>query len=218
MATCRSGMFLNLMLPNAKTWKPYWVEIRRPFLDISTEYGKEAFTSFHLGILKVRPSKDFPDRPDVLQFYDGDGLTTTEFSVFTYDPFDILEFFKEVANTYKEWRDQVLSQRKPIVDVQQEVRPPGFFAGAVVWNVQADRILIGKPNQAQQTTVMLQDIISVTSSANQRSTTSFKFATKASSDPVEERCASLDGMKKLLDAIYTNAFLLKQQHSAEEPK
>jgi hypothetical protein len=44
-------MFLNLMLPGAKTWKPYWVVIHNVWLDISAEYGKEPFTSFHIGVL-----------------------------------------------------------------------------------------------------------------------------------------------------------------------
>ena len=207
-------MFLNLMLPSAKTWKPYWVEVTNHWLDISTEYGKPPFTSFHLGILKVRPSKDYPDRPDVLQFYDGDGLTTTEFSVFTYDPFDILDFFKKVSTAYKTWRDKVLSERKPILDVHQEVKPPGFFAGSVIWTIQPDRILIGKQNQTPQP-VMLQDV-QVTPSANSSRPTSFKFATKANSDAAEERCQTMEAMKTPHDAIYTTAFLLKQP--AEEPK
>jgi hypothetical protein len=58
------------MVPGAKAWKPYWVEIREHWLDISGEYGKDPFTSFHIVVLKVRPSRDYPDRPDVLEFCD----------------------------------------------------------------------------------------------------------------------------------------------------
>jgi hypothetical protein len=208
-------MFLNLMLPGAKTWKPYWVEIHGSFLDISAEYGKDPFTSFHIGVLKVRPSKEYPDRPDVLEFYDGDGLTATHFYVFTYDPFDILDFFKGICNSYKNWRDTVTSQRRTL-SFQCEVKPPGFFAGNVIWNVQADAILIGKSQQTPARTA-LTDVVSVTPMTNASKAAMFKFATKQNPDPVEERCMALEQMKGLLDAIYTNAFILKLPPPAPEP-
>lgn len=204
-------MFLNLMLPGAKNWKPYWVDIREQFLDISTEYGKEAFTSFHIGVLKVRPSKDYPDRPDVLEFYDGDGFTATHFHVFTYDPFDILEFFKKICNAYKEWR-QNISQHHEAKTLQCEVKPPGFFAGIVTWSVYADHIDIGKGNQT--TCVQLSDIIAVTPVANPSKSAQFKFASK-NQDPSEQRCTTMDNMKRLLDAIYTNKYIQKYPTPAE---
>jgi hypothetical protein len=200
-------MFLNLMLPGAKSWKPYWVEVHSNFLDISAEYGKDPFTCFHIGVLKVRPSKEYPDRPDVLEFYDGDGLTATHFYVFTYDPFDILDFFKQICNSYKVWRDTVTAQRRPLT-FQCEVKPPGFFAGNVNWIVQPDRILIGKAGQTP-TTSLLADLLSITPLTNASKPAIFKFATKQNPDPVEERCTTLEQMKTLLDAIYTNAFILK---------
>jgi hypothetical protein len=200
-------MFLNLMLPGAKTWKPYWVEVRGNFLDISAEYGKDPFTSFHIGVLKVRPSKDYPDRPDVLEFYDGDGFTATHFYVFTYDPFDILDFFKLICNAYKEWRETVTTRRRTLA-FQCEVKPPGFFAGNVIWNVQPDRILIGKQGTTPAAHA-LADLVSITPLTNSSKAAIFKFATKQNADPVEERCQTLEQMKNLLDAIYTNAFILK---------
>jgi hypothetical protein len=211
-------MFLNLMLPGAKAWKPYWVEVRGSFLDISAEYGKDPFTSFHIGVLKVRPSKDYPDRPDVLEFYDGDGFTATHFYAFTYDPFDILDFFKQICNAYKGWRDSATAQRRPL-SFQCEVKPPGLFAGNLVWNVQADRILIGKQGQ-NPTARALADLVSITPLTNSSKAALFKFATKQNPDPVEEKCANLEQMKNLLDAIYTNAFILKlppPEPAAPEP-
>jgi hypothetical protein len=195
------------MIPGAKVWKPYWVDVHGAFLDISAEYGKDPFTSFHVGVLKVRPGKEYPDRPDVLEFYDGDGLTTTHFYVFTYDPFDILEFFKSICNSYKGWRDNVSATRQP-AQFQCEVKPPGFFSGNLIWNVQADAILMGKAGQPP-TRVPLQDIVSITPMTNPSKVAVFKFATKQNQDPVEERCVGLDQMKILIDAIYTNAFILK---------
>jgi hypothetical protein len=200
-------MFLNLMLPGAKTWKPYWVEIRGPFLDISAEYGKDPFTSFHIGVLKVRPSKEYPDRPDVLEFYDGDGFTATHFYVFTYDPFDILDFFKGICSAYTGWRDNVQATRRPL-SFQCEVKPPGFFSGNVVWNVTPDAILIGKAGQTPAR-IALQDLVSITPMTNASKVAMFRFATKQNPDPVEDRCMALDQMKNLIDAIYTNAFILK---------
>ncbi|OHS97250.1 hypothetical protein TRFO_09497 [Tritrichomonas foetus] len=207
-------MFLNLMLPGAKNWKPYWVEVHDNFLDIATEYGKEPFTSFHIGVMKVRPSKEYPDRPDVLEFYDGDGFTTTHFFVFTYDPFDILEFFKKICNAYKTWRDQITEHRES-KSFQCEVKPPGFFAGNVQWSVNADRISIGKGNQTPQV-IQLSEVISVTPVANVSKNAQFKFAWKQSPDPAEQRCTSMDNMKKLLDAIYTNKFIEKYPATATE--
>jgi hypothetical protein len=209
-------MFLNLMLPGAKTWKPYWVEIRGSFLDIAAEYGKEPFTSFHIGVLKVRPSKEYPDRPDVLEFYDGEGFTTTHFHVFTYDPFDILEFFKTICTAYKGWRDQVTQQRATKT-FQCEVKPPGFFTGQVVWNVQPDRILIGKQGQTP-TPTLLSDIVSITPTTNPSKPAIFKFATKQSQDAAEQKCGTLEAMKNLLDAIYTNQFILKLPAPDAEPR
>ena len=205
-------MFLNLMFPGQKTWKPYWVEIRdRFFLDISAEYAKEPFTSFHLGVLKVRPSKDYPDRPDVLEFYDGEQFTQTSFWVFTYDPFDILEFFKNVCNAYKEWRQTVTQTRTPVVDRKFEVKPPGFFAGNVFWTIQEDKILIGKQNQTP-TVHSIQDV-QITPVTNTSRTGYFKLTLKGQ-DPLEEKCMNMEDMKKLLDAVYTNRFILK--YPAEE--
>jgi len=210
-------MFLNLILPGQKTWKPYWVEIRDHFLDISTEYGKEAFTSFHIGVLKVKPSKEYPDRPDVLQFYDGDGLTSTNFGfhVFTYDPFDILEFFKAICASYKEWRETVEREMSPI-QFQCDIKPPGFFSGNVEWKVSADRITIGKSGR-EETVILLKDQISVTPSSNPSHTAYFKYSTKANPDPGEHRCQTLDVMKKLLDAIYTNAYIIRKQQEGVAP-
>jgi hypothetical protein len=208
-------MFLNLMLPGAKTWKPYWVEIRGAFLDIAAEYGKDPFTSFHIGVLKVRPSKEYPDRPDVLEFFDGEGFTTTHFYVFTYDPFDILEFFKSICTAYKSWRETVSKQRTP-KNAQAEVKPPGFFTGQVVWNVQADRIQIGKQGQ-NPTPTLLTDIVSITPATNSSKPGLFKFATKQNQDAVEEKCGNLEQMKVLLDAIYTNYFIVKLPPPGDEP-
>jgi hypothetical protein len=208
-------MFLNLMLPGAKTWKPYWVEVRDGWLDISAEYGKDPFTSFHIGVLKVRPSKDYPDRPDVLEFYDGDGFTATHFYVFTYDPFDILEFFKAICNAYKGWREAVTQQRTA-QSFQCEVKPPGFFSGNVIWTVQPDRILIGKQGQNPAPT-LLTDVASITPLTNPSRAAYFTFATRQNANPVEERCMGLDQMKGLLNAIYTNAFILKLPPPDAEP-
>jgi hypothetical protein len=88
------------------------------------------------------------------------------------------------------------------------VKAPGFFSGSVIWNVQSDTILIGKQGQTASPTP-LPDIISATPLTNPSRATSFKFATQQNRDPVEERCTALDRMKALLDAIYTNAFILK---------
>lgn len=207
-------MFLNIILPGAKTWKPYWVEIRDNFLDISTEYGKEPFTSFHLGIMKVRPSKDFPDRPDVLEFYDGDELTQAHFYVFTYDPFDILEFFKAVCASYKSWRDNILNERKPHT-FNCEVKPPGFFSGNVEWKVLNDRITIGKSGREEQV-ILLKDLDRVTPSANSSHVAYFRYSLKQGGDKDEHRCQSIDNMRRLLDAIYTNKFILKQNETPSQ--
>ncbi|EAY17505.1 hypothetical protein TVAG_494470 [Trichomonas vaginalis G3] len=200
-------MFLNLILPGAKTWKPYWVEIHDNFLDISVEYGKEAFTSYHIGVLKVRPSKDFPDRPDVLEFYDGDGLTQVHFYVFTYDPFDILEFFKGICASYKNWRETIQRENQP----QQftcEVKPPGFFSANVDWKVSQDRISIVKSGR-EESSIFLKDLQSITPSASSSKPNAFKFSLKNGGDKDEHRCLTLDNMKRLLDAIYTNTFIIK---------
>lgn len=199
------------MLPGAKSWKPYWVDIRDNFLDISTEFGKDPFTSYHIGVLKVRPSKEYPDRPDVLEFYDGDGFTATHFFVFTYDPFDILEFFKKVCNAYKTWRQQILESRQTKT-YSCDIKPPGFFAGNVTWTVTQANIEISKGNQIQQT-IPLSDINTVTPTAIQNKSAQFKFSWKQQSDVAEYRCSSLDNMKKLLDAIYTNRFIEKNPPS-----
>ena len=94
-----------------------------------------------------------------------------------------------------------------------EVKPPGFFAGNVIWNVSADRIDVGKGNQTQ--TYLLSDVIAVTPVANPSKSAQFKFASK-NSDPSEQRCMTMDNMKKLLDAIYTNKFIQKYP-TQEEP-
>ena len=208
-----------MMINNAKNWKPYWVEVREGFLEISTEYNKEPFTAFHVGVLKVRPSKEFPDRPDVLEFYDGDGFTSTHFFVFTYDPFDILEFFKNICNEYKAWRDRV-SEAREYKTCSCEVKPPGFFAGNVTWVVSKTDIKIQKGNQVTQT-IPLSDILAVTPIANVSKTAQFKLSSRQNHDSGEQRCTSLQNMKTLLDTIYTNKFLDKypkqqpQQHPQE---
>jgi hypothetical protein len=161
----------------------------------------------HIGVLKVRPSREYPDRPDVVEFYDGDGLTTTRFFVFTYDPFDILEFFKSICTAYKSWRGTVTSRREPLL-FQCEVKPTGFFASAVQWKVEPTRILIGKPGQTQ-TPILLQDVLSITPMTLSSRPGLFKFATKQSPEPTEYKAVGLDEMKKLLDAIYTNIFILR---------
>ena len=210
-------MFLNLILPGAKTWKPYWVEIRDDgFLDISTEYGKEAFTSFHIGVLKVRPSKEFPDRPDVLEFYDGDGLTHVHFYVFTYDPFDILEFFKAICASYKQWRETIARENSPIT-FQTDIKPPGFFSGQVTWKVEAQRIVITKGGK-EESTIALNQLQTITPCANPSKPASFKYTLKSGGDNNEHKCTTLDNMKKLLNAIYTNAYILKTStEGAEKP-
>jgi hypothetical protein len=202
-------MFLNLILPGAKTWKPYWIEIRDCFLDISTEYGKEPFTSFHIGVLKVRPSKEFPDRPDVLEFYDGDGLTQVRFYVFTYDPFDILEFFKAICAKYKEWREKIQNDKQPIT-YSCDVKPPGFFAGQVQWNVSKDNITIKKGGK-EESVIPIENLTTITPCANSSKPNSFKYTTKSGGDNSEHKCTTLDNMKQLLDAIYTNAYIHKSE-------
>ena len=207
-------MFLNLILPGAKTWKPYWVEIREEYLDVSTEYGKEPFTSFHIGVLKVRPSKDYPDRPDVLEFYDGDGFTQVHFYVFTYDPFDILEFFKSICASYKEWREKIDNNPNPTT-FQCEVKPPGFFSGNVEWKVFQDRIVIGKGGREDN--LFLKDLVTITPSANPSHVAYFKYSTKLNNELGEHRCMNLENMKKFLNSIYTNAYILKKPQENNPP-
>ena len=199
------------MFQGAKTWKPFWVEVKDNFLNISTECGKEAFTSFHIGVLKVRPSKEYPDRPDVLEIYDGDGFTTTSFFVFTYDPFDILEFFKQVCDAYKGWRDGVAS--KGPIEYQCEVKPPGFFSGNVTWHVEPDRISVQK-NNVQQNTIMLNEN-KFTPQWNQSKAGLFKL--QKGSGASEIKCTSNQQMKELLNAIYTNAFIMKLNSQPAQP-
>jgi hypothetical protein len=78
----------------------------------------------------------------------------------------------------------------------------------VIWNVQPDRILIGKQGQ-KPTSHALADLVLVTPLTNSSKTAIFTFATKQNQDPVEERCATLEQMKGLINAIGTNAFILK---------
>ena len=206
-------MFLNLILPGQKTWKPYWVEIRDDgFLDISSEYGKEAFTSFHIGVLKVRPSKDYPDRPDVLEFYDGDGFTDVRFWVFTYDPFDILEFFKGICATYKQWREKVSNNPTPL-SFQCDIKPPGFFSGQVTWKVDATKVVITKGGK-EESVIQLNQLTHITPCANSSKANTFKYSLKTGSDNGEHKCTSLANMKQLLDAIYTNKYILNTQSGA----
>ncbi|KAH0792351.1 hypothetical protein GPJ56_003877 [Histomonas meleagridis] len=201
------------MFQGAKTWKPFWVEVKDNFLNISTECGKEAFTSFHIGVLRVRPSKDYPDRPDVLELYDGDGFTATSFFVFTYDPFDILEFFKNVCNAYKSWRDNVTTNKTPIQS-QWDVKPPGFFSGNVTWQVNSDRICVQK-NNVTQSTIMLNESFKITPQWNQSKAGLFKL--QRGNEVSEIKCANNTQMKELLNAIYTNAFILKIPAQPAQP-
>ena len=200
-------MFLNLVLPGSKAWKPYWVEIKGCWLDISLEYGKEPFTSFHIGVLKVRPSKEYPDRPNVLEFYDGDGFTTVHFYVFTYDPFDILDFFKSICNAYKKWREDVTTSHTPASNVTCEVKPPGLFSSPLIWTVFPEKISYKKPGKEENNQTPLSDIGTITPSANPSHVAYFKFSSKQNQDPQEQKCSNLEQMKSLLNAVYTNLFL-----------
>jgi len=202
-------MFLNLVLPGSKVWKPYWVEIKGCWLDISAEYGKEPFTSFHIGVLKVRPSKEYPDRPNVLEFYDGDGFTQVHFYVFTYDPFDILDFFKSICDEYKKWRSEA---RAPPAPVSCDVKPIGLFQSNQTWTVYSDKITYRKPGKDETAQTPLSEISSITPSANSSHVAYFKFTgSRQNSDPVEQKCSTLDQMKALLNAFYTNRFLASPQ-------
>ena len=78
-------MYLNFILPGSKTWKSYWTEINKCWLDISIESGKEPFASFHIGELRVSPTKLYQDRPNVIEFSDAHGFTTVHFFVFTFE-------------------------------------------------------------------------------------------------------------------------------------
>ena len=204
------------MFQGAKAWKPYWVEIKDNFLDISNESGKEPIVSFHIGVLKVRPSKDYPDRPDVLEFYDGDGFTNTCFFVFTYDPFDFLSFFKDICSAYKGWRDDVTQKRTPIEETC-EIKQGGFFSGVNVWAVDKDKIRILTKNNQLQTTIQLTDNFKFTPAWNSSKGCTFKPQLKPNENQNEVKCSSNQDMKKLLNAIYTNAFILKlQKESAHQ--
>lgn len=200
-----------------KQWKPFWVELNGFFLDISAEYGKDPFTSFHIGVLKIRPSTENQDRPDVLEFYDGDDLTQVQFSVFTYDPFDIIEFFKNVSETYKKWRETVATERRAVT-YQCEVKPPGFFAGTYQFSVYPDKLAVGKVGQAP-TQYNLQDVGSITPLSNPSKPSMFKF-TQKSQDSSEYKVNNSQQFKELLNAFYSNAFILKlpSGDQAAEPK
>ncbi|KAH0794477.1 hypothetical protein GPJ56_001502 [Histomonas meleagridis] len=197
-------MFLNIMIQGAKTWKPYWVEVKDNFINISADNGKEPFVSYHIGVLKVRPTNNYADRPDVLEFYDGDGFTSVSFFVFTYDPFDILDFFNQVCFAYKSWRESVATDRQPIKGYQcSNIKVPGIFTGNTTWQLESDRINILKSN-AIQNTINLKDMkitplwkggafkLQITSTGNE---TEYKLDNQH--------------MRELLDKIYKNAFILK---------
>jgi hypothetical protein len=97
------------------------------------------------------------------------------------------------------------------------VKPPGFFAGQLIWSVQTDRILIGKQGQTPAPT-LLTDILSITPATNSSKPGLFKFATKQNQDAVEEKCTNLEQMKALLEAIYTNQYILKLPPPGEQPE
>lgn len=208
-------MFLNIFFKNAKSWKPYWVTINGQFMDISTDYGKDIIASFHIGVMKVRPSKDYPDRPDVLEFYPGDeNLTFAGFHVFTYDPFDILKFFKDICSAYKSWRDDVAARMTPII-TSRDIKSSAIFASSNTWKVEKDKIVVMRSNQLQSTIPL---------SENYRFTTkydkpyTFAAQVKEGENGQDQKCQNIADMKELLNAIYTNAFILKLQSQTPAPQ
>ncbi len=179
-------------------------------MNISVEYGKEPFTSFHLGVLKLRLSKDFPDRPDVIEFYaDQECFSSIRFHVFTYDSFDTLNFFSQVCKANKKWKEDIVGRKIEPSRVQiTNLKPPGFFNGTQVWTVQENRIMINKTGKDDQNSVLLESIC-VTPSASPSHPMSFRYSPNPSTDPILIKCPSINEMKQLLDAIYNNAFIQK---------
>ncbi|OHT03661.1 hypothetical protein TRFO_28842 [Tritrichomonas foetus] len=208
-------MFLNIYFPSTggkaqkSDFKPYWVEIHEPFLDISAEYAKEPFTSFHLGVLKVAATKDFSDRPDVLEFTGTDNMTSAHFYVFTYDPFDILDFYKMTSAAIKKWKEQVAAKKEKI-SFQAEVKPTGIsiFKSNFTWSVQPDKVSVGKGSQASDNT-LYNEIVSLTPIGIPSKPATFKFVTKQSPEGNDQRCTSVDQMKGLMNAVFNNWYLLK---------
>ena len=200
-------MYLNLAFSIQKGWKSFWVVLRDCWLDISTENGKEPFSSFHLGILKVRPCQEFQDYPNVLEFFDDEGFTDIRFYAFSYDPYDFLEFFKAICEIYKKWRNNLKDYPLP-KGCQCEVKASTFLAPSIVWIVHPEKIILKKAGK-DSSTILLQDIQQCNPSCTTSRIGYFKYVTKKpNSEPIESKCINLEQMKTLLDSIYTNKFLL----------
>ena len=193
-------MLINLFLPGAKGWKSYWVNINKEWLEIAEDCDKGPFTAFHIGILRAKPSKDFPDRPDVLEFFDGEGFANIHFYAFSYDPFDFYEFTKFVSSSFRNWQDTVMSSRQTKTYSCEVKSQKKFFSTNSSWQVCPDRIRRGKNSEI--TFSEITNVIPCSSSSH-----SFKFVTKR--EEFEERCPDLATMKELLGALYNNMFIWK---------
>ena len=198
-------MFLNLCFGSQKGWKTYWVEIKDSFLEISTEYQKPPFIAFHLGTLKVRPTKNFPEKPDVLEFYDEEGFSKASFFVFTYDPFDILQFFNDVSNTFKSWRERVSSERRRL-QFNGEIKQSGFLSRPYKWTVSETSVTIPKGGKDEVVPFTREEIGFFTPSIKSGKIGVFTYTSKNSQE-TEYKCTDLAQMKELLDAIYTNEYI-----------
>ena len=206
-------MFLNIYFQNQTgksekvEFKPYWVTVRDQFLDLSADYGKDPFTSFHLGVLHVQAARDFTERPDVLEFVSNDGMMNTHFFVFTYDPFDILDFYKMAVQAGKKWNEELIMKSEMVTLKSVDVKSSGFIKSNTQYNVFPDHISIGKTNT---TDVYYKDIVSLTPVPNPKTIASFRLATTQNQNGSEQICTSIEQFKKLMNAVFSNWVLIKK--------
>lgn len=208
-------MFLNINYQGKKEWKPFWVSFDNFYLNISQEHGKDPIVSYHIGVMQIKLSTEHPDKPDVLEFVPMEGFTSVSFCVFTYDPFDIINFYKTFKEKKTEWENAIRSNPPIVLQSPIEVKTTNLISKTLVWSVNETFVSRVKRGSDQSMNVYFNEIKSVTPINNPSHVGSFSFVFNDTSN--EYRPKDLQSMRTLLNAIYFNKAKMLSLQTPEEP-
>lgn len=102
------SFYLNVRLPESNEFKVCKVTIAENYMDIYDSDKSEHKVSYHLGVWMIRTPRYSFGKPDVLEFYcDSFNQKAEGLYIHTYDPFDIIDFFDNVAGVCKMWNEKL---------------------------------------------------------------------------------------------------------------
>ena len=212
--------FLYVKTDTKVDWALYWINVQNGWIEFCTEFDKEPFFIYPVGLIDVRQSDEaeLQSKPNVLEIFNKYQILGFKIIyIFSYDVLDIIPFFTKLNQEYEKWQE-TYSKTTPPLSNSYDFKSKAFIRAVnLTWHILPDKIV---RSGSKNTEINFDSLVSVSAIFNPNQKDNIIKVDYNSSDQneviltsIEQKCVSLAQMRDILGDFYINFYIYSLNHN-----